>query len=219
MFHSPVSGVGQAWVTPTASTFPESPVSCLAQAATDGASYKQQEGVSSSRLEAGSLRSGCQRGRVQVRPLVPGADGCPVLVPSHGGRKASLLSGVAFMRAPIPGPTYPPFLTPSSPWGFRFQHVSLSDTHIQAIVATVAPRECVYIYQKVSHCTSETREFVLYETSTKLFFFLILCSGYLGVFCPQVAQVILVRDQSSLWNLRISQQFCCADTTKRDKKK
>lgn len=95
-------------------------------------------------------------------------------------------------------PTYPSLLTPS-PCGVRSQHVNLGDTHIQTTAAAVVPREYVYLHQKASQCTSETREFglVLDLDTTVLFFFLNpLRSGYLGVFCPQVAPVIPVWDQS-----------------------
>lgn len=102
-------------------------------------------------------------------------------------------------------PTYPSLLTPS-PCGVRSQHVNLGDTHIQTTAAAVVPREYVYLHQKASQCTSETREFgLVLDLDTTGFFFFFKSSPFRvsGSFLPPGG----AGDSgvgSELWNLGIS---------------
>ena len=59
-------------------------------------------------LEAGSPRSGCQHGQVLKRAFFQVADCHPLIVSSHGRKRARELSRVPFIRALIPFTRAPP---------------------------------------------------------------------------------------------------------------
>lgn len=107
----------------------------LQQNTLDRVASEHQKSISHS-LEAGSVRSGCQRGRAPVRTLSQVTD-CRLLAVSSHGERGREFSGVSFRGTLISFMRAPPLLSnhfPKAPppntitLGIRFHHKNSEET-------------------------------------------------------------------------------------------